>query len=171
MSTPRFSGFTDKQPPRPRVPIFSVRGTAKQLVIVTSDTLCGVWVHWDRDAGRGFLCAEPGCDYCAAGTKARYRGYISGLVAPWHTHRIIEVTHNAAACLREALEDYDEQPAAAHSLRGLYLRLWRVSDKPTAQMLVAIDKRPRAREGLPPALDVRAQVTHLWEAGRTRFSG
>jgi len=154
--------FSPLPPPRPGrdfYPFVPVRSVIATELVITSETIVGIWVHWN--GSRHEPCREPDCSACENGAQQRWKGYVSCYLRrpveinrARYSHVITELTENAGLALGKNFDHLK-------TFRGLPIKLARREARANSALEVfPSDWVPGCQ--LPPALAVIRFVFKLY---------
>lgn len=140
---------------RPYYPIYSPTTDRDVAVVVLSQDVTGVYVHYYNHRTRPCLASRDLCEGCDLRYPRRWKGYL----ACWDKSR-------GRLCLAQLTQEAFLRTAGLHALRGklrgCVLRLTRAGASRNSRVNAQV-KPVTWEEGLlPPAFDVKAALERIW---------
>lgn len=131
------------------------RGQSPLKCVALSDSVEGVWTHWDDQIERTVCCYDPAkCVFCQTKQQRRFTGYLAAFLLPTRDLVAVSVTDHAARQLRDlGLLD--------SGIRGKQVTLFRVLKHKNAPVHVEVAPWP-TKDQLPKPFDVRPHLTRLF---------
>lgn len=146
----------DKPPkPGPEVEVIRCEGGAGVRVQVVSDSIWGVWTHWDGHRSRECTGEDDNCIGHRSKWATRWKGYLHVWCPFRKAFCFLEITPMAAAEILRLL-------GGSPSMRGMHLRLDRVGGNKRAKIAVELTKGLGDVTILPEPLSPESVLRKLW---------
>jgi hypothetical protein len=153
--------FTSRPPSQDQRQTFPVArsspkkwGLTLRVLMLSDRVTCAPTHH----KGRTIPCLEPWarkCEACDQGWKPRWLGYIAAFHPIRHIKCLLELTATAAETLGAAAEQKG-------SLRGHWITVSRVGDRPNGPLMVQWAPSDFTDEQVPESFSVQQALLRLW---------
>jgi len=141
--------------PGPDVEVIRCEGKAGVRVQIVSDSIWGVWTHWDGHRSRECTGEGQECQGHANGWPTRWKGYLYVWCATRKSFCFVELTPAAAT-------EIIRQQGTIPSLRGYLLRLDRTGSSIRCKVAVELTASPAGGCSLPKAISPEPVLRKLW---------
>jgi hypothetical protein len=125
--------------------------------LIASADLVGAYTHFWK--GRTSICTYPACEPCSTSRSARWYGFLHIWSPETNASGILELTPSCLPAVDDWLEKFG-------TLRGAKICVSRASHKINSRVIATLKASPYALEKIPPALDLIAQLSRMWEVTR-----
>lgn len=154
---PHWSNDPPRHDEQPALPLRRTPANGCIVAFITTDDLIGCDTHFWQ--GKTMPCERPDCPACQKGVPFRWHGYLGCSNPVDRSAFLFEMTARAADSFKQYRSSYG-------SLRGAKFRASRWKSAPNARILIEIKPGDIPPESLPPAPDVVACMSIIWELPR-----
>jgi hypothetical protein len=145
-------------PNGPELLIVRLKAGKKLLCVILSQSLWGVWTHWNGARSEPCFQERAHCNGCKRGLPKRWKGYLHVWDLERRRQVFVELTPVAA-------ESINSQVGLGSVLRGYRVTLERMKGD-QSRLIVHVHPMHTDSDTLPPAKDPAGTLTKLWGTDR-----